>query len=74
MELGRGLLTYVVRDTIVDVLVTHKWNRTHASRSLGIGIRTLQRKLKRYGLSQVFSNEQYDALVSPQSSSLEKGV
>lgn len=33
---------------ILETLKQQKFNRTHAARVLGIGIRTLQRKLKQY--------------------------
>jgi len=36
------------------VLAYKKYNRTHTARELGIGIRTLQRKLKRYGVAEYF--------------------
>lgn len=35
---------------ILDTLTDNNFNRTHTARALGIGIRTLQRKLKRYGV------------------------
>ncbi len=36
---------------ILETLRQKNFNRTHTARALGIGIRTLQRKLKRYGAS-----------------------
>jgi DNA-binding NtrC family response regulator len=38
------------RDIILIRLDQLKGNRTHTARSLGIGIRTLQRKLRQYGV------------------------
>lgn len=43
----------------VVILETLKWqgfNRTRAARALGIGIRTLQRKLKKYGVPDIGLN------------------
>ena len=45
-------LREVERVVILETLRRKKFNRTHTARALGIGIRTLQRKLKRYGASQ----------------------
>lgn len=42
-------LTDVERMHILEVLDMNGGNRTHTARALGIGIRTLQRKLKEYG-------------------------
>jgi hypothetical protein len=39
------------RDIILIRLDQLKGNRTHTARSLGIGIRTLQRKLRQYGVA-----------------------
>ena len=33
---------------ILKALKTHNYNKTHTARRLGIGIRTLQRKIKQY--------------------------
>ncbi|HUD71870.1 MAG TPA: sigma-54 dependent transcriptional regulator [Dongiaceae bacterium] len=38
------------RDLIRRTLLRHAGNRTYAAKSLGIGLRTLQRKIQRYGL------------------------
>ena len=38
----------VEKSVIISTLKALQGNRTHAARALGIGIRTLQRKLKRY--------------------------
>src|SRR2546427_4867297 len=38
------------RDLIRRTLLRHDGNRTHASRTLRIGVRTLQRKIRAYGL------------------------
>jgi len=40
----------VEKELIIKTLDYHNGNRTHTARTLGIGIRTLQRKLRRYGL------------------------
>ena len=40
----------IEREVILETLRQHGENRTHAAKALGIGIRTLQRKLKRYTL------------------------
>ena len=37
------------RLVIIQTLKRHSQNRTHTARALGIGIRTLQRKIKQYG-------------------------
>ena len=41
-------LAEIERLVILNTLRRHDQNRTHAARSLGIGIRTLQRKIKQY--------------------------
>jgi DNA-binding NtrC family response regulator len=46
-------LKEIEKQVILETLKAEKYNRTHAARVLGIGIRTLQRKLKRYGLAQI---------------------
>ncbi|MGE0171249.1 MAG: helix-turn-helix domain-containing protein [Oligoflexales bacterium] len=38
---------------IMETLKRKRYNRTHTAKTLGIGIRTLQRKLKRYGVADV---------------------
>lgn len=35
---------------INESLAQHRWNRTHTAKALGIGLRTLQRKMQLYGL------------------------
>ncbi len=40
------------RQAIEEALTRHKGNRTHAAKELGISLRTLQYRLKEYGLSQ----------------------
>lgn len=40
------------REAVERALEQHVGNRTHAARSLGISVRTLQRKLKAWGLAQ----------------------
>lgn len=48
---GRPMkLREMERDIILIRLDQLKGNRTHTARSLGIGIRTLQRKLRQYGV------------------------
>jgi|GEM_PF-2686313 DNA-binding NtrC family response regulator len=44
-------LREIERIVILETLRQKNFNRTHTARALGIGIRTLQRKLKRYGAS-----------------------
>jgi DNA-binding NtrC family response regulator len=39
------------RDLIRGTLLRHAGNRTHAARTLRIGVRTLQRKIRRYGIA-----------------------
>ncbi len=41
----------IERRAIEDALSTHNGNRTHAARQLGISLRTLQYRLKEYGIS-----------------------
>ena len=41
----------IERIVILETLKSKGFNRTHTAKSLGIGIRTLQRKLKKYGAS-----------------------
>lgn len=41
-------LADIERVVILETLKQKNFNRTHTARALGIGIRTLQRKLKRY--------------------------
>lgn len=38
------------RVVILETLKLKNFNRTHTAKTLGIGIRTLQRKLKKYGV------------------------
>lgn len=45
----RRTLDEVERDHILKVLASYAGNRTHAARSLDISVRTLQRKLHRWG-------------------------
>jgi DNA-binding NtrC family response regulator len=53
-------LADVERAVIMETLKRQNFNRTRAARVLGIGIRTLQRKLKQYG-EQSLSIEHSDA-------------
>jgi DNA-binding NtrC family response regulator len=43
-------LAQVEKRLITDCLARCRWNRTHTARSLGIGLRTLQRKMKSLGI------------------------
>ena len=43
---------------IIQCLMEHDYNRTHTAKALGIGLRTLQRKLYQYNLNAVFSGIQ----------------
>lgn len=45
-----GKLKDIERVVIKARLDQKNWNRTHTARDLGIGIRTLQRKMKSMGL------------------------
>ena len=47
---GAATLAEAERETIRRALKRHRGNRTHAARSLNIGVRTLQRKIRSYGL------------------------
>ena len=42
------LLKDIEKDVILNSYMLNNKNKTHTARALGIGIRTLQRKLKRY--------------------------
>ena len=42
----------VERQALVQALEQHGGNRTHAAESLGISVRTLQRRLKSWGLDE----------------------
>jgi DNA-binding NtrC family response regulator len=46
-------LREVEKIIIMETLRRKSFNRTHTAKTLGIGIRTLQRKLKRYGVAEV---------------------
>ena len=47
--LPKGLLLRDVEKLVIlETLKTQRFNRTRAAKALGIGIRTLQRKLKQY--------------------------
>jgi DNA-binding NtrC family response regulator len=41
----------IERSVILQTLVQQRFNRTHTARALGIGLRTLQRKIKQYRAS-----------------------
>ena len=38
----------IEQSVIMQTLIQRDFNRTHAARDLGIGLRTLQRKIKKY--------------------------
>jgi DNA-binding NtrC family response regulator len=48
MIAARRTLASIEKDAITSALEKHEGNRTQAARSLGISVRTLQRKLKRW--------------------------
>ncbi len=49
VELAPGLVMSEMEKLIIlSTLRTQSFNRTHAAKMLGIGIRTLQRKLRQY--------------------------
>jgi DNA-binding NtrC family response regulator len=48
MIVARRTLASIAKDAITSALEEHEGNRTQAARSLGISVRTLQRKLKRW--------------------------
>jgi DNA-binding NtrC family response regulator len=41
------------RAAVEQALVQHQGNRTHAAKTLGISVRTLQRKLKAWGMPTI---------------------
>lgn len=45
-------LVDIIREVVEETLKQHNQNRTHAAKALGIGIRTLQRKLAKYSAKQ----------------------
>ncbi len=61
-----GTMAFIEKEAIVTALKFHNGNRTHTARRLNIGIRTLQRKLKTYGMS--------DYRISPGNPNLHNGV
>lgn len=42
------LMKEIEMNIIIATLKSHNGNKTHAAKSLGIGLRTLQRKVKQY--------------------------
>jgi DNA-binding NtrC family response regulator len=53
LQIPRGMsLDDMERQAIEKVLARHAGNRTHAAADLGISVRTLQRKLKAWGLDE----------------------
>ena len=54
MQFSTGMkLKDIEKVVILETLKSQNFNRTHAARVLGIGIRTLQRKLKKYGVPNI---------------------
>ena len=54
MQFTTGMkLKDIEKVVILETLKSQNFNRTHAARVLGIGIRTLQRKLKKYGVPNI---------------------
>ncbi len=47
---------------IINCLRAHDFNRTHTAKALGIGIRTLQRRLITLGLNNCFNEEAFALL------------
>lgn len=53
VEIPEGTkLDELEREAVVQALERHEGNRTHAAKSLGISVRTLQRKLKAWGINE----------------------
>lgn len=48
----------IEKTVILNTLRLKRYNRTHTAKTLGIGVRTLQRKLKRYGLAHLDNENQ----------------
>jgi DNA-binding NtrC family response regulator len=48
---SHGLLAQMERNTIMDSLARNKGDRKAAAEELGISLRTLQYRLKEYGIS-----------------------
>jgi DNA-binding NtrC family response regulator len=58
VEIPEGTkLDELEREAVVQALERHDGNRTHAAKSLGISARTLQRKLKAWGINEVEGEE-----------------
>jgi hypothetical protein len=45
-------MTDIEREAILAALNSNNWNRTHTAKQLNIGLRTLQRKIKRYSIGE----------------------
>ena len=56
----------IEKHVILETLKHHRYNRTHAAKTLGIGVRTLQRKLKSYGLANIGFMQEEPSSQSPQ--------
>jgi DNA-binding NtrC family response regulator len=54
---GQAKLEDVERQLILATLRRTRFNRTKSARLLGIGIRTLQRKLKQYAQDQLLTEK-----------------
>lgn len=50
LKFGLMPMRVIEEEIIRERLAYHDGNRTHTAKSLKIGLRTLQRKLKKYGL------------------------
>jgi DNA-binding NtrC family response regulator len=57
MENRMATLREIEKRIILKRLKLHNYNRTHTARSLGVGIRTVQRKLKEYGCEGIGLSE-----------------
>lgn len=53
LKYGLGSMRDIEKEIIRERLAYHDGNRTYTARSLKIGLRTLQRKLKAYGLDNM---------------------
>lgn len=57
IEIMLGNLNTIEKEVILETYKLNKYNKTHTAKYLGIGIRTLQRKLKHYeGKAKVTSS------------------
>ena len=49
-DLACGRLDFIEKTVIIKTYIAMDRNKTHTAKVLGIGIRTLQRKLKKYNV------------------------